>query len=324
MDPHPPDPRSLLNQRARQFDDQHARRLRALAYRMLGSRADAEDIVQEAWLRWAEVDEAEVRHAQAYLTRLVTHLCLDRLGSAAARREHYVGVWLPEPLLDADERYGLGPGPEQQAEFAQDVSVAFLLALERLSPLERAAFLLKDVFDVDYDEIAGQLGRSPTACRQLVSRARRSLRDGHVRQVVSDEQRQRLAQAFVAAVRNQDVGGLARLLSDDALMLADGGGKVSALPRPLRGGERVAKVFLAFCRLPEARDWLLRPAAINGLPGLVVLSQRNGLRVVQTITLAPAADGSGRIAALYVQRNPDKLSGAQSCVTDAPAISSCQ
>ena len=142
---------TTLAERALRYDREHARTLRALAYRMLGSRTEAEDIVQEAWLRWAQVDESTVQHAGAYLSRLVTNLCLDKLGSAAAKREQYVGVWLPEPLLN--EEAGWSPGPEVQAEFAQDVSVAFLLALERLSPLERAAFLLHDVFDLDFDEI---------------------------------------------------------------------------------------------------------------------------------------------------------------------------
>jgi RNA polymerase sigma-70 factor, ECF subfamily len=157
--------------RAYRYDRDHARRLRALAYRMLGSRAEAEDVVQEAWLRWAEVDESTVGNAGAFLSRLVTNLCLDKLRSAAAQREHYVGVWLPESLLEDDELFGWAPSPEKHAEFAQDVSVAFMLALERLSPLERAAFLLHDVFDLDYDEIARHLERSEVACRQLVTRA---------------------------------------------------------------------------------------------------------------------------------------------------------
>ena len=153
--------------RAHRYDRDHARRLRALAYRMLGSRAEAEDVVQEAWLRWADVDESTVEHTGAFLSRLVTNLCLDKLRSAAAQREHYVGVWLPEPLLEDDDLFDWTPGPEKQAEFAQDVSVAFLLALERLSPLERAAFLLHDVFDLDYDEVGApprtQRGHVPPA-----------------------------------------------------------------------------------------------------------------------------------------------------------------
>ena len=153
-----------LAERARRFDREQARSLRALAYRMLGSRAEAKDMVQEAWLRWAEVDEAEVRHAGAYLSRLVTNLCLDRLQSAALRREQYVGTWLPEPLIDEAEAWS--PGPEARSEWAQDVSMAFMLTLERLTPLERAAFLLHDVFELDFEAVAERLQRSPAACRQ--------------------------------------------------------------------------------------------------------------------------------------------------------------
>ena len=220
-------------ERALRYDREFARNLRALAYRMLGSRAEAEDIVQEAWLRWADVDESTVQHVGAYLSRLVTNLCLDKLGSAAARREQYVGVWLPEPVLNEDA--GWTPGPEVQAEFAQDVSVAFMLALERLSPLERAAFLLHDVFDLDFDEIGRRLERSPAACRQLASRARQHVKADYARHEVEDEERDRLFGAFSEAVRNFDVDALAAVLAEDAVMLADGGGKVSALSRPLHG-----------------------------------------------------------------------------------------
>lgn len=293
--------------RARHFDLAHARRLRALAYRMLGSRADAEDIVQEAWLRWAEVDEATVDNPAAYLSRLVTNLCLDRLRSAAGQREQYVGVWLPEPLRDDEPLFGWSPGPEQQAEFAQDVSVAFLLALQRLSPLERAAFLLHDVFDLDHDEVARHLGRNAAACRQLVSRARQRVRADHVRREVAAEERQRLFQAFAGAVRSHDVQALAELLAHDAVLLADGGGKVSAVPRPLQGRQRVATAFIGFARLPASRGWRLEAALLNGLPGCLVLDEHDGGRLVQTIALAPSAQEAGRIGAIYVQRNPDKL-----------------
>lgn len=293
-------------ERAQRYDSEHARSLRALAYRMLGSRAEAEDIVQEAWLRWAEVDESTVQHVGAYLSRLVTNLCLDKLGSAATKREQYVGVWLPEPLLDDDA--GWSPSPEAQAEFAQDVSVAFLLALERLSPLERAAFLLHEVFDLDFDEIGRRLERSPVACRQLASRARNHVKADYARREVGQEERDRLFGAFCEAVRNCDVDALARVLSEDALMLADGGGKVSAVPRPLRGGALIAKALIGFARLPASRAWRLEPARINGLPGCLVFDDATGL-LVQTITLAPSATEPGRIGALYIQRNPDKLRG---------------
>ena len=297
---------TTLADRALRYDREHARPLRALAYRMLGSRAEAEDIVQEAWLRWAEVDEGSVQRAGAYLSRLVTHLCLDKLGSAAARREHYVGVWLPEPLLD--DEAGWSPGPEAQAEFAQDVSVAFMLALERLSPLERAAFLLHEVFDLDFDEIARRLERSPAACRQLASRARAHVKADYARREVAQEERDRLFGAFSDAVRNFDVDALAKVLTEDAVMLSDGGGKVNALPRPLRGGALIAQVFIRFASLPGSRGWRLEPARINGLPGCLVFNGASG-RLVQAIALAPSATEPGRIGAIYIQRNPDKLRG---------------
>lgn len=292
--------------RARRFDQQHARRLRALAYRMLGSRAEAEDIVQEAWLRWAEVDEASVDHAGAFLSRLVTNLCLDKLRSAAVQREQYVGVWLPEPLLEDEGLFGWMPSPETQAEFAQDVSVAFMLALERLSPLERAAFLLHDVFDMDYGEIAGHLGRSEAACRQLISRARKNVKADYARREVAREESERLVAAFMQAVQSRDASALARLLSEDAVLMADGGGRVSAVPKPLHGGVLVARTFIGFAQLPTSRGWRLLPATVNGLPGCLIVDDADGGRLVQTIALAPSQPG--QVGALYIQRNPDKLS----------------
>lgn len=300
--------------RAQRFDAQHARRLRALAYRMLGSRADAEDAVQDAWLRWAEVDESSIDNPAAFLSRVVTHLCLDRLRAASAQREQYVGVWLPEPLLDDDAHFAPVPGPEERAEFAENVSIAFLLALERLSPLERAAFLLHDVFDCDHAEVARHLGREEAACRQLVSRARRHVKSAHARREVAAEEAQRLAQAFMQAVRSQDVAALARLLSEDAVLMADGGGKVSAVPRPLQGGERVARAFIGFARMPGSAGWRLVAARVNGGPGVLVFDETAGGRLVQAIALAPA-DAPGRVGALYIQRNPDKLAALARHVT---------
>lgn len=301
---------TTLAERALRYDREHARSLRALAYRMLGSRAEAEDVIQEAWLRWTQVDESIIQHVGAYLSRLVTNLCLDKLRSAAAKREQYVGVWLPEPLLD--EEAGWSPGPEVQAEFAQDVSVAFMLALKRLSPLERAAFLLHDVFDLDFDEIGRHLQRSPTACRQLASRARNHVKADYARREVEEEERERLFAAFSEAVRNFDVDGLARVLSEDAVLLSDGGGKVSAVPRPLQGGALIAKTIIGFARLPTSR-WRLELARINGLPGCLVFDDETN-QLVQTIALAPSITEPGRISALYIQRNPDKLQGVLSAL----------
>ncbi|WP_457393386.1 RNA polymerase sigma factor SigJ [Roseateles sp. P5_E1] len=304
--------------RALRFDRDHARRLRALAYRMLGSRAEAEDIVQEAWLRWAEVDVATIQHEGAFLSRLVTNLCLDKLRSAAVQREQYVGVWLPEPMLEDEALFGWAPGPEKQAEFAQDVSIAFMLALERLSPLERAAFLLHDVFDLDYDEIGRHLDRSEAACRQLISRARKNIKADYARREVAKEEADRLVAAFMDAVRSQDVSALAQLLSEDAVLMADGGGKVSAVPKPLHGGAQIARTFIGFAQLPTSRSWRLLPAVVNGLPGLLILDDSNGGRLVQTIALAPSAE-AGQVGAVYIQRNPDKLSGIRMRVTNAAA-----
>ncbi len=293
-----------LAERAQRYDREHARSLRALAYRMLGSRSEAEDIVQETWLRWAQVDEASVQHAGAYLSRVATNLCLDKLGSAAAKREQYVGVWLPEPLLD--EELGWSPNPEAEAEFANDVSVAFMLALERLSPLERAAFLLHDVFDLDFDEIGRRLERSPAACRQLSSRARNNVKADYARREVEAEERERLYSAFSAAVLNRDVDALAIVLAEDAVMLTDGGGKAKAVPYPLHGAPLVAKAFIGFAKLPISAAWRLEPAQINGLPGCLIMDSNTG-ELIQTVTLAPSASAPDRIGAIYIQRNPEKL-----------------
>jgi len=288
--------------RALRFDRAHARSLRALAYRMLGSRAEAEDIVQEAWLRWAEVDEGQVLHAGAFLSRLVTNLCLDKLQSASRRRELYVGTWLPEPLVDEAEAWS--PGPEARSEWAQDVSMAFMLALERLTPLERAAFLLHDVFELDFDELATRLQRSPAACRQLASRARAHVKAGYARVEVQEEERQRLLAAFAGALMRGDVEALAQVLADDAVLLTDGGGIVNAVPRPLHGAARIAKALVGFGKHLDLRQFRVRLAQINGLAGYLVF-QADGTPV-QAVALAPAAQ-PGRLGAVYIVRNPEKL-----------------
>ena len=276
------------------------RNLRALAYRMLASRAEAEDVVQDCWLRWREVDHSTVRDARAYLSQTATHLCLDRLTSARQRREQYVGVWLPEPLVDEATEYS--PGPEAINEYAQDVSIAFMLALERLSALERAAFLLHDVFDVDFDEIARRLQRSPAACRQLAARARQHVRANEVRNEVSDADAERLLQAFGSALARDDVDALAATLAQDAEFLADGGGVVSAVPNPLHGGELIAQVLAGFTKLLDWTRLRIEPARINGRPGGVIYDEEG--TAIQTLAFRFA---EGRIASVYVTRNPDKL-----------------
>jgi RNA polymerase sigma-70 factor, ECF subfamily len=279
----------------------HRAALRGLAYRMLGSAADAEDIVQDAWLRWHEYSGAAIENTRAYLTRIVTHLCLDRLKSAQVRREHYVGQWLPEPLLATLEPYQ--PGPEVGHELAQDLSFALLRTLDTLSPLERAAFLLHDVFDVDFKTIANTLARDVSACRQLASRARQQIRAARPRYAPSAADSERLATAFVAAIANGELDGLTQLLADDVVFYSDGGGKVAAVLHPLHGGARVAQAMLGFARqyVPGSLRVVITP--VNGMAGVLV-SAADG-QVVQTIALQ--SDDHGRIAAIYVQRNPDKL-----------------
>lgn len=290
--------------------ESHRRHLRALAYRMLGSRADAEDVVQDCWLRWQSAqqarDAAEIEQPRAWLSRVATHLCLDRLQSARARREQYVGVWLPEPLMD-DDASAFDAGPEAKAAYAQQVSIAFLLALERLSPLERAAFLLHDVFDIGFDEVAQRLGRSAAACRQLAARARGHVQSGQARVDVQQEDAERLLMAFAQAVAAGDVNALASALADDVVFLSDGGGLVAAVPKPLVGADKVAQVFIGFARQRDATQHAPRRALINGLPGVVLFDLQG--RAVQTVALQLDRDAQGRarVAAIYVTRNPQKL-----------------
>lgn len=282
------------------FERQRSR-LRGLAYRMLGSVADAEDIVQDAWLRWHEVRGTAVDEVGAYLTRIVTHLCLDRLKSARARREHYVGQWLPEPLLEDLDAYQ--PGPDVAHELAHDLSFALLRTLDSLSPLERAAFLLHDVFDVDFTSIAATLARDPAACRQLATRARQHVRAARPRFPTRIEDCQRLASAFVAAIAAGDLDGLTRVLADDAEFYSDGGGKVAAVLRPLHGGARVAKAMLGFAANYPPGELRAEFLNVNGLPGVLIRDRSR--QVVQTIAFE--IDPQSRIKAIYVQRDPDKL-----------------
>lgn len=290
--------------------ESHRRHLRALAYRMLGSRAEAEDVVQDCWLRWRSAAEVAagcmVEQPRAWLSRVATNLCLDRLQSARARREQYVGVWLPEPLLDEDAQ-AYDAGPEARADYAQQVSIAFLLALERLSPLERAAFLLHDVFDLGFDEVAQRLGRSAAACRQLAARARAHVQAGQARVDVQQQDAERLLQAFAQAVTAGDVDALATALADDVVFLSDGGGQVAAVPRPVVGAAKVARVFIGFARLVDPSQHTPRRSRINGLPGVVLFNAQG--RALQTVALQLACDAQGqaRVAAIYVTRNPQKL-----------------
>lgn len=268
-------------------------RLRRLAYRMLGSLADAEDVVQDAWLRWTRAG-GDAADPAAWLVRTATRLCIDRLRAAKVEREVYRGPWLPEPLIE-----DLSADP---AERAEDVSVAFLLALERLSPLEWAVFLLHDVFDEDYAAVAATLGRTEPAVRQLAARARSHVRDARPRFSVSQEEAGRLAMAFMTAAAQGDYAALAKLLTEDAVMLSDGGGKRVASLRPLSGPEDIVRLLQGLAwRHPWSESAQIRPARVNGYPGVVIV-QDDG---VTTVAFQPGE--GGRIAGIYLVRNPDKL-----------------
>jgi RNA polymerase sigma-70 factor (ECF subfamily) len=270
------------------FDPLRPRLIR-IAYRMLGSVADAEDVVQDAFLRWLDADREAVREAEAYLRRVVTRLCLDQLKSARRRRETYIGPWLPEPLVD----------PAQDE--IDDVTLPLMLALERLSPLERAAFILHDVFGVGFEEIAETIGRDPAACRQLASRARTQVRAARPPVPLSRERGLEIAAAFFSASRNGDMQGLRSLLAADVAVYADGGGKRPAAPQPIVGLDDVVRFHASLVRL-FARNMsrIERYCFINGLPGFVTIEQDGA----QTTALEIEDD---KIVTVYVMRNPDKL-----------------
>lgn len=263
-----------------------------LAYRMLGSMAEAEDIVQEAYIRWHQTDRSAIREPAAFLSKTVTRLCLDVLKSARVRRETYVGPWLPEPVLE----------PEPEEETGEDLSLTLMLALERLSPLERAAFLLHDVFGLGFDEVAATLDREPAACRQLAARARKNVRAARPRYAIAQDEGQQMTDAFVAASRSGDLTALRTLLADNVVAYTDGGGVRNAALNPLYGFRRVSGLFMGVARKANFQTPpILYKGLINGLPGFVTLEQ-DGLP--QTTALGIR---DGRIIGIYVVRNPEKL-----------------
>jgi RNA polymerase sigma-70 factor (ECF subfamily) len=274
----------------------HRDRLFGIAYRMLGSRADAEDVLQDAWLRWHEQDASELRSTEAWLTTMVTRLAIDRLRAAKAQRAAYFGPWLPEPLAEIEVAT-----PESRAEFASDVSVAFMHLLERLGEEERAAFVLHDVFDCDYDDIAETLGKTPAACRQLVHRARERVTTERRRFRVDEAARIDMLKRFMAAAESGDFDAIKSMFTPDALMTSDGGGKAIAVFRPLLGAARIARLWWAISRRPEAPGIERRLVRINGEVG-VAFYFRGRLHSVATVD----TDGE-RIHNYYSISNPDKL-----------------
>jgi RNA polymerase sigma-70 factor, ECF subfamily len=274
----------------------HRDRLFGIAYRMLGSRADAEDVLQDAWLRWHEQDPGELRSTEAWLTTMVTRLAIDRLRAAKTQRATYFGPWLPEPLADVEHAT-----PESHAEFASDLSVAFLALLERLGEEERAAFVLHDVFDCDYDDIAETLSKTPAACRQLVHRARERVASERRRFRVDEQVRLAMLRKFMDAANSGDFNAIKAVFAPEAQMTSDGGGKALAVHRVLQGAARIARLWWAVARRNDVSKLERRLVRINGELGLALYWQGE-LRSVSTID----TDGE-RIFGYYSIANPDKL-----------------
>jgi RNA polymerase sigma-70 factor (ECF subfamily) len=272
-------------------------RLFSIAYRMLGVRADAEDVVQDAWLRWDGSEQAALQSQEAWLVTIVTRLSIDRLRVAKAERESYAGWWLPEPLLEVDQHT-----PESQAEMAGELGVAFMWVLERLSPDERAAFLLRQVFDYDYSEVAELLGKSEAACRQMVHRAQERVQQDRKRFGVDQDAHRSLLGKFLDAARTGQAAAIQALLAANVELVSDGGGKVPSFPRIIHG---IGAVTRLFCRTLDKYPGQVeyRSATLNGEPGF--------LRYIGGQLESALAFGiqDGRISGIYVVRNPDKLTG---------------
>ncbi len=280
--------------------EQERRYLFGLAYRLLGSAADAEDVLQEAFLRARDVED--VRAPRALLTTIVTRLCLDEVRSARRRRETYVGPWLPEPIATA------APGADDRLETAESLSMAFLLLLESLSPLERAVFVLREVLDLDFPAIARAVGRSEAACRQLLHRARGHVDEGRARYAVPPAAARGLVAGFLGALAAGDVDALTRLLADDVVAVSDHGGKAKAIRRPVGGSDRVGRFLVGLVRKLPGSGWTGFPTWLNGEPAFVAVA---GGEVVSAMLfeLAASASGAPRVSAVRVVRNPDKLKG---------------
>ena len=270
----------------------HRSLLFTVAYEMLGSAVDAEDVVQETWLRWADVDQSEVRDPRSYLVRIVTRKALDRLRALARQREEYVGEWLPEPLLTS-------PDVAEDVELAESVSIAMLTVLETLEPTERVVFVLREVFDTPYDEIAETVGKTPTAVRQIAHRARQHVTARRPRTQVDRAVQEQVLARFTEATRTGEISALLEVLAPDVVMLTDGGGVAAAIRRPVEGAEKVAAVLRGLGRF--APDFVATVVQVNGGPALVVDVPGD----VPTVITATIVDG--RITRLYAIRNPHKL-----------------
>ncbi|MEV7046221.1 RNA polymerase sigma-70 factor [Amycolatopsis sp. NPDC051061] len=276
----------------------HRNLLFTVAYEMLGSAADAEDVLQETWLRWADIDLAQVRDQRAYLVRITTRLSLNRLRTVKRRREAYVGPWLPEPLLTA-------PDVAENVELAESVSMALMLVLETLSPTERAVFVLREVFDFGYDEIAGAVGKTAATCRQIAHRARRHVDARRPRETVSARETRAALESFQRALETRDLQGLLDVLAPDVVLMSDGGGVKQAALRPVVGADKIVRFVLGGIGRTEAK-LTSAPTVVNGNPGLLLHlgGELDGVMAVRV--------EGGRITGLYYVRNPEKLTRVES------------
>ncbi|HVK27474.1 MAG TPA: RNA polymerase sigma-70 factor [Nocardioides sp.] len=274
----------------------HRNLLFTVAYEMLGSAADAEDVVQETWLRWAAVDHAEIQEPRAYLVRIVTRQALNRLRTLARRREDYVGEWLPEPLLTA-------PDVAEDIELAESVSMAMLTVLETLGPTERAVFVLREVFDMPYDEIATAVGKTSAAVRQIALRARNHVASRRPRHDVDRVEQQAVVERFLAAVQTGDLQALIQAMAPDVLMRADGGGIANAIRKPLSGNEPVARLLANFTVF--APDGVIDLVWLNGAPAALIRAQGE-------LTAVSFGIENGLVSNIYVVRNPHKLTALDS------------
>jgi RNA polymerase sigma-70 factor (ECF subfamily) len=270
----------------------------SVAYRMLGSITEAEDVVQEACLRMHAGAPGVLRSPEAYAVTVTARLAIDALRSARRRRERYIGPWLPDPLAGPDQA-----DPAWRFEMDETVSVAFLVLLEKLTPVERAVFLLREVFGYPYADVADVAGKSEAACRQALHRARQHLRDSHARFVVPAAERDRLAGRFFAAVRDGDLAGLEAMLSDDVVFYGDGGGQAPAVREPVRGPARVARFVLGLARQARRLGIQLEPVQVNGQPGARALAPDGTIQAVLSLDIS-----NSRVGAIYNQINPGKLS----------------
>ncbi|WP_073755626.1 RNA polymerase sigma-70 factor [Streptomyces sp. CB03234] len=278
--------------------EEHRPVMTGVAYRMLGRVADAEDVVQEAWLRWSAAERSDIREPRAYLVRVTTRLAIDRLRQAQARREAYVGPWLPEPVVTD---FGpTVPDTAERAVLADSVSFAVLVVLESLSPLERAVFVLREAFGFPYAEIAATLDRSEAAVRQLAGRARRHVDEGRPRYDVDPAERRDLTERFMAAAAGGDLEGLLALLAPDARLIGDSGGKAKAPLRVMETADRIGRFLCAVAQDPAASAEF-RTVEVNGGPALLVLVDGKPDSVIQVDVV------EGRIQSIYIVRNPDKL-----------------